>query len=67
MCGSTNWDLTGRKTVPKGSKPGTGKTLWSPHRYGPLLNTRVRLVVSGPTAAHSVIVTDQGKVINILH
>ncbi|PSN33959.1 Protein RCC2 [Blattella germanica] len=61
MCGSTNWDLTGRKNVPKGTKGGNGRNLWSPHRFSPLNGVRVRLVASGSNSVHSIIVTEDGQ------
>lgn len=60
LCGSTNWDSAGRKSAPKGAK-NSGPNLWTPHRFLPFANIRVRLVASGPTAAHSIIITEDGK------
>ncbi|XP_034255029.1 protein RCC2 homolog [Thrips palmi] len=60
ICGGTNWDAAGRKTAPKGGK-NSGPNLWSPHRFLPFANIRVRLVASGPTAAHSIVITEEGK------
>lgn len=59
--GCTNWDLTGRKTAPKGGKPGSGRNLWLPHRFSPLSGVKVRYVASGCTAAHNVIITETGS------
>lgn len=67
ICGGCNWDMTGRKELPKGSKKNTdpaARSLWEPHRV--VLedgkNIRVRGVFSGPIACHSVIVLDNGTV-----
>lgn len=65
LCGGTNWDLIGRKELPKSAAkqppmPLNGKNLWGPHRWS--VNQRIRVVASGCTACHSVIVTDDGKV-----
>ncbi|NXG11261.1 RCC2 protein, partial [Sakesphorus luctuosus] len=38
-----------------------GQNLWGPHRYGCLSGIRVRSVVSGPCAAHSLLITSEGK------
>ena len=65
--GGANWDMTGRKELPKNAKkpvdvvPGA-KNLWGPHKVvldggKPL---RVKGVFSGSNACHSVIVTDEG-------
>ncbi|XP_053818592.1 protein RCC2 isoform X3 [Vidua chalybeata] len=106
--GATNWDLIGRKEVPKQQDfsafswivflkfpgfswiiflddfPGfswmifpdfpilfswifsaayrnLGQNLWGPHRYGSLGALRVRSVVSGPCAAHSLLITAEGR------
>lgn len=64
ICGGTNWDLIGRRDLPKTSKGATGRNLWSPHRLGALSGVRVRYVASGPTSAHSVIVTEDGKALS---
>ncbi|KAK7861893.1 hypothetical protein R5R35_010793 [Gryllus longicercus] len=61
ICGSTNWDLTGRKATPKGTKTGAGRNLWVPHRFSPFNGIRVRLVSTGCTSSHSIIVTEEGK------
>ncbi|KAK3912807.1 Protein RCC2-like protein [Frankliniella fusca] len=60
ICGGTNWDAAGRKTAPKGCK-NSGPNLWSPHLFGPLSKIRVRLVASGPNAAHSIVISEDGK------
>ncbi|XP_074416601.1 protein RCC2 [Larus michahellis] len=61
--GATNWDLIGRKEVPKQQVAyrNLGQNLWGPHRYGCLSGIRVRSVVSGPCAAHSLLITAEGK------
>ncbi|XP_036770309.1 protein RCC2 isoform X1 [Manis pentadactyla] len=69
--GATNWDLIGRKEVPKqqGRRSAFGKAayrnlgqnLWGPHRYGCLSGVRVRTVASGSCAAHSLLITTEGK------
>ncbi|XP_021016916.1 protein RCC2 [Mus caroli] len=38
-----------------------GQNLWGPHRYGCLSGVRVRTVVSGSCAAHSLLITTEGK------
>uniref|UniRef100_A0A8C1TPW8 Regulator of chromosome condensation 2 n=2 Tax=Cyprinus carpio TaxID=7962 RepID=A0A8C1TPW8_CYPCA len=61
--GATNWDLIGRKEVPKQQAAfrNLGQNLWGPHRYGCLNDVQVSCVVSGPCAAHSVLITTDGK------
>uniref|UniRef100_A0A8D0ZEC6 RCC1-like domain-containing protein n=1 Tax=Sus scrofa TaxID=9823 RepID=A0A8D0ZEC6_PIG len=61
--GATNWDLIGRKEVPKqqAAYRNLGQNLWGPHRYGCLSGVRVRTVVSGSCAAHSLLITTEGK------
>ncbi|CAG2103028.1 unnamed protein product [Medioppia subpectinata] len=62
VCGGTNWDLIGRKELPKAAKTAAqqapGKNLWSPHKTP----YRVRALVSSCTACHSMIITEEGKV-----
>ncbi|GAB5574614.1 protein RCC2 isoform X1 [Prionailurus iriomotensis] len=60
--GATNWDLIGRKEVPKqqAAYRNLGQNLWGPHRYGCLSGVRVRTVVSGSCAAHSLLITTEG-------
>lgn len=65
ICGGTNWDLTGRKNVPKGTKGATGRNLWSPHRFTPLNGVRVKLVASGSNSVHSIIVTEEGRAMSL--
>ncbi|XP_023210764.1 protein RCC2 homolog [Centruroides sculpturatus] len=62
MCGGTNWDLIGRKELPKNAKKSGGRNLWGPHRLTALQGIRVRVVASGDSACHSVVITEQGKV-----
>ncbi|KAF7235811.1 Protein RCC2 [Varanus komodoensis] len=38
-----------------------GQNLWGPHRYGCLSGVQVRTVISGPCAAHSLLITTEGK------
>ncbi|XP_029434439.1 protein RCC2 isoform X1 [Rhinatrema bivittatum] len=61
--GATNWDLIGRKEVPKqqAAYRHLGQNLWGPHRYGCLSGIQVQTVVSGPCAAHSLLITADGK------
>ncbi|XP_044277202.1 protein RCC2 isoform X1 [Varanus komodoensis] len=61
--GATNWDLIGRKEVPKqqAAYRNLGQNLWGPHRYGCLSGVQVRTVISGPCAAHSLLITTEGK------
>ncbi|KAJ8687635.1 hypothetical protein QAD02_023429 [Eretmocerus hayati] len=61
MCGLTNWDIAGRKAPPKGTNVNIGRSLWTPHTFKNLNGSRVRLVVSGPAASHSVIVTEDNR------
>ncbi|KAJ8021735.1 Protein RCC2 [Holothuria leucospilota] len=67
FCGGTNWDMTGRWRLPKcatreGSKPPAGgRNLFGPHRLLALSGIRVRNVISGPHANHSIIITEEGK------
>ncbi|XP_069467237.1 protein RCC2 [Ambystoma mexicanum] len=61
--GATNWDLIGRKEVPKSAAAyrNLGQNLWGPHRYGCLAGIKVRTAVSGPVSAHSLLITTEGK------
>ncbi|CAB1329490.1 unnamed protein product [Coregonus sp. 'balchen'] len=61
--GATNWDLIGRKEVPKAQAAfrNLGQNLWGPHRYGSMSDVQVSSVVSGPCAAHSLLITTEGK------
>lgn len=38
-----------------------GQNLWGPHRYGCLNDVQVSYVMSGPCAAHSLLITTEGK------
>ncbi|KAM5132542.1 protein RCC2 [Mantella aurantiaca] len=62
--GATNWDLIGRKEVPKqqAAYRNLGQNLWGPHKYGCLAGIKVRTVASGPCSAHSLLITTEGKV-----
>ncbi|CAB0036465.1 unnamed protein product [Trichogramma brassicae] len=60
MCGLTNWESSGRKSMPKGAKM-IGRNLWTPHTFKNLNGTKVRLVASGPSSAHNVIVTEDNR------
>ncbi|XP_015684987.1 protein RCC2-like [Protobothrops mucrosquamatus] len=61
--GATNWDLIGRKEVPKqqAAYRNLGQNLWGPHRYGCLSGIQIRTAISGPCAAHSLFITVEGK------
>uniref|UniRef100_A0A2I3FVG9 RCC1-like domain-containing protein n=1 Tax=Nomascus leucogenys TaxID=61853 RepID=A0A2I3FVG9_NOMLE len=63
ILGATNWDMIGRKEVPKQQAAylNLGQNLWGPHRYGCLAGVRIRTVVSGSCAAHSLLITMEGK------
>lgn len=68
ICGGANWDMTGRKELPKAAKKPVkvdpaARNLWGPHRVnldGSDVSLRVKGVFSGCNACHSVIVTDEG-------
>lgn len=68
FCGGANWDMTGRKELPKTAKKPVeanpaARNLWGPHRVvleGSNKNLRVKGVFSGCNACHSVIVTEDG-------
>lgn len=67
MCGGANWDMTGRKELPKNAKKPVevdpaARNLWGPHKVcldGKNLN--VKGVFSGCNACHSIIVTEEGE------
>ena len=62
ICGATNWDIAGRRAPPKGStKANVGRNLYIPHTLEPLEKIRVRYAVSGPNAAHTILITEEGK------
>lgn len=64
LCGSTNWDLTGRKELPKNVKaPTSGKSLWGPHVWEE--KTRIKKAISSCTACHSVLITEDGKAMTL--
>lgn len=68
ICGGANWDMTGRKELPKAAKKPAAvdpaaRNLWGPHKVildGSEKALRVTGVFSGCNACHSVIVTDEG-------
>lgn len=70
LCGGANWDMTGRKELPKAAKKPVevnpaARNLWGPHRVrlpGAAKPLRVNGIYSGCNACHSVIVTDDGQV-----
>lgn len=55
--GMVSWDITGRKETKKLQR--THPNINSPSRFKDL---KVRLAVSGPVSAHSVIVLEDGTV-----
>lgn len=63
VCGGTQWDLIGRRELPKAAKnvpPSPGPpNLWGPHKWAQ--ETRVNYVVSHCTACHSVLITEDGR------
>ncbi|RWS06750.1 RCC2-like protein [Dinothrombium tinctorium] len=61
ICGGTNWDLTGRKELPKTVKSVSThpRNLWGPHRWREKI--RIKEVISSSCACHSVIITDKGQ------
>ncbi|GFS46697.1 protein RCC2 homolog [Nephila pilipes] len=63
ISGGTNWDLIGRKELPKNAKDAVGRNLWGPHRIASLQGVRVTSVFSGSCAVHSVIIIEGGKVL----
>ncbi|XP_059489560.1 protein RCC2 homolog [Neocloeon triangulifer] len=62
VCGQFNWDMVGKRDS-KQAAPAVpqGRTLWSPHIFGPLKDVRVRVATSGGCSGHNVIVTEDGK------
>ncbi|XP_001639937.2 protein RCC2 homolog isoform X2 [Nematostella vectensis] len=64
ICGGTNWDLIGRKELPKSAKNYGGPNLWEPHLISTLSGIRVRHAASGPSACHSIIVCEDGRVMS---
>ncbi|CAG0890722.1 unnamed protein product [Cyprideis torosa] len=54
ICGQTGWNETGRKS--------TGdRILWNPSRFSCLSGIRIRKAISGCSAAHSILITEEGK------
>lgn len=64
LTGGTNWDLNGRKSMPKGCKS-VGRNLYEPHLFGPLKDTRIRLVVSNCNSSHTIFITEEGKALSL--
>jgi len=64
LTGGTNWDLNGRKSMPKGCKS-TGRNLYEPHLFVPLKDTRIRLVVSSCNSSHTIFITEEGKALSL--
>jgi len=64
LTGGTNWDLNGRKTMPKGCKS-VGRNLYEPHLFGPLKDNRIRLVVSSCNSSHTIFITEEGKALSL--
>jgi alpha-tubulin suppressor-like RCC1 family protein len=64
ICGGVNWDLIGRKELPKGAKQPPKNVnvtnLWGPHVWGE--NTRVTHISSSCVACHSALIDEDGKV-----
>lgn len=64
LTGGTNWDLNGRKSMPKGCKS-VGRNLYEPHLFAPLKDTRIRLVVSSCNSSHTIFITEEGKALSL--
>lgn len=62
FCGASNWDLVGRKALPKGMKNVGGPNLWGPNRISGMKGVKIRSVISGCCAAHCVAISTDGKV-----
>ncbi|XP_052759859.1 protein RCC2 homolog [Mya arenaria] len=61
LCGMMNWDMTGRKSLPKGANS-KGPNLWKPNRLAGITGeVRVRTIVSSSMSAHNVIIDTAGK------
>lgn len=60
LCGGANWDMTGRSKAPKGVQL-AGRNLYGLHRLEALEGVRIRVVASGNSACHTVIVTEDGR------
>ncbi|CAG0894072.1 unnamed protein product [Darwinula stevensoni] len=62
LAGEYNWDICGRQKSSKDSKKNLLKEpLWVFHRVKDLEGIRVQKVVSHCTAAHNILITDQGQ------
>ncbi|XP_044736012.1 protein RCC2 homolog [Chrysoperla carnea] len=57
ICGLVSWELTGKLNAKKGPAR-VQPNLYIPHRFTDL---RIRYAVSGCNAAHTVVVTEEGK------
>ncbi|XP_060578090.1 protein RCC2-like [Ruditapes philippinarum] len=62
ISGGTNWDLIGRKQVPKEAKNKGGPNLWRPHRIADFSDVKIRTIVSGCCSTHSFLIDTEGKV-----
>ncbi|KAH3779864.1 protein RCC2 homolog [Dreissena polymorpha] len=61
ICGMMNWDLSGRKALPKGMKSKGGPNLWKPNRISGFTDVKIRSVISGCVSSHSVVIDTDGK------
>ncbi|CAG0894071.1 unnamed protein product [Darwinula stevensoni] len=62
LAGQHNWDMCGRHRNSKCAERSSEKgPLWTFHRIKDLEGIRVRRVVSHCTAAHTIIITEEGK------
>jgi alpha-tubulin suppressor-like RCC1 family protein len=64
IAGGVNWDLVARKELPKAQRnvknvSAVARNLWGPHRW--VSDLKIKSVHSSTNAAHSVIVTTDGK------
>lgn len=50
--------------MPKGCKS-VGRNLYEPHLFGPLKDTRIRLVVSSCNSSHTIFITEEGKALSL--
>jgi len=68
ICGGTDWDMVGRKDLPKSASKdrptgGTlGKNLWGPHVWSSTSAVRIKGVFSSSASCHSVLITEDGRV-----